>query len=775
MFKNLKIGTRLGLGFASVLILLAAISATSVIRVNQINQGVELLVNDKFPKTIWANSIVNNINIVARAARNILLISKPEEAAKELERVSDARKLISENLGKLEKTVKSESGKQAYAKVLDTRKAYVADLERFLDLAKAGKKTEATELMLTRMRKSQADYLGAIQGLIDHQVESMASTGKHADELAMQTQTLVMILAVASLIIAVGMAWWVTRSITRPVGEVVEAANKMAAGDFNFELKSDAKDEMGEVVRAVGSIQLAVRALIADAGMLSQAAVDGKLATRADVAKHQGDYRKIVEGVNATLNRLVGLLDLMPTPVMLVDRHLNIQYMNEFGAKVGGKTPVQVLNTKCYDHFRTSDCKTDKCACVRAMEDGKISISETDAHPGTLNLDIAYTGMPLHDPAGQVNGAFEFVVDQTAVKNAARSMQKIADYQQSETEKLIGGLGRLARGDLTFTLTAAASDKDTAAVKQSYDMVATAVNDTVEKLAQTIADVNATAETLASATSQVSTTAQSLSQASTEQASSVEETSASVEQMSASIKQNTENAKVADSMSGEGSKKAAEGGQAVTETVGAMKQIAKKIGIIDDIAYQTNLLALNAAIEAARAGEHGKGFAVVAAEVRKLAERSQIAAQEIGQLAGNSVGLAERAGKLLDEIVPVTKKTADLVQEITAASQEQTIGVEQVNVAMSQLNQITQQNASASEELAATAEEMSSQAANLKELIAFFSIAGSQDKDHHAAARQSVAKLKAEAKAQVALASLPTGMKKGNGGIDINEADFARF
>jgi methyl-accepting chemotaxis protein len=175
-------------------------------------------------------------------------------------------------------------------------------------------------------------------------------------------------------------------------------------------------------------------------------------------------------------------------------------------------------------------------------------------------------------------------------------------------------------------------------------------------------------------------------------------------------------------MSAEGSQKAAEGGEAVTQTVEAMKDIAKKIGIIDDIAYQTNLLALNAAIEAARAGEHGKGFAVVAAEVRKLAERSQVAAQEIGQLAGNSVSMAERAGKLLDEIVPATKKTADLVQEITAASEEQSAGVGQVNNAMSQLSQITQQNASASEELAATAEEMSSQAENLQALMGFFDL-----------------------------------------------------
>ena len=194
--------------------------------------------------------------------------------------------------------------------------------------------------------------------------------------------------------------------------------------------------------------------------------------------------------------------------------------------------------------------------------------------------------------------------------------------------------------------------------------------------------------------------------------------------MSASINQNTENAKVTDGMASQAAKQAAQGGEAVTETVTAMKQIAGKIGIIDDIAYQTNLLALNAAIEAARAGEHGKGFAVVAAEVRKLAERSQIAAQEIGELASGSVDKAESAGRLLGEIVPAISKTSDLVQEITAASEEQSAGVSQVNTAMGQLNQITQQNASSSEELAATAEEMSSQATQLQNLMAFFKVDG---------------------------------------------------
>ena len=271
-------------------------------------------------------------------------------------------------------------------------------------------------------------------------------------------------------------------------------------------------------------------------------------------------------------------------------------------------------------------------------------------------------------------------------------------------------------GDLTYRLPNFGKDE--------IGQTAHSLNGFLEKMQGVLLEVRDSVDNIAGASEQVNSTAQVLSQGASEQAASVEETSASMEQMAASIDQNTENAKATDGIATTAAAQAAEGGEAVKNTVSAMGSIAEKIGIIEDIAYKTNLLALNAAIEAARAGEHGKGFAVVADEVRKLAERSQTSAQVISTLAVDSVKIAERAGTLIENIVPNIQKTADLVQEISAASDEQASGANQVKTAVTQLDAVSQQNASGSEELAATAEELSAQAEKLQEIIGFFKLEG---------------------------------------------------
>ena len=496
MFANMKIGMRLGLGFGLVLVLLSAIAFTGITRLASINEGLSDIVHDKYPKTVMAGDIKDNINQIARSMRNVLLMDDKEKIKKELETIQESRKIIKERLDKLEEVIKSDKGKELLKAVTDARGVYVGGQDNFLKLAAEGKVADAKVELLINLRPLQLAYMKAVDDLIAYQDTLMDEIGAKATADYNSARSLMIILAIASAVLGLGIAYWVTRSITKPLNEAVSVANQLAEGDMTAKIEVSRKDETGQLL--------------------------------------------------------------------------------------------------------------------------------------------------------------------TAMQNMVANLLGI------------------------------------------------------------ITEVRSAAENLGSASTQVSSTSQTLSQGANEQAASVEETSASVEQMSASVNQNTENAKITDGMASKAARDAVEGGEAVKSTVQAMKSIADKIGIIDDIAYQTNLLALNAAIEAARAGEHGKGFAVVAAEVRKLAERSQVAAQEIGEVASSSVELAERAGKLLDEIVPSIKKTSDLVQEITAASEEQTSGVGQINTAMTQLSKATQQNASASEELAATAEEMNGQAEQLQQLMGFF-------------------------------------------------------
>ncbi|MBI4805158.1 MAG: HAMP domain-containing protein [Desulfovibrio sp.] len=328
---------------------------------------------------------------------------------------------------------------------------------------------------------------------------------------------------------------------------------------------------------------------------------------------------------------------------------------------------------------------------------------------------------------------------------------------------------KMAEGDMTQSLNVNQKDE--------IGILADALREMTRRLNEVMSEVMEGANNVAAGSQQLSATSETLSQGAAEQAASVEEVSSSMEEMASNIQQNADNSVQTESMALKAAKDAEEGGRAVAQTVGAMKQIAEKISIIEEIARQTNLLALNAAIEAARAGEHGKGFAVVAAEVRKLAERSGHAAAEISSLSTDSVAVAEKAGTMLTAIVPDIKKTAELVQEIAAASREQNTGADQINKAIQQLDQVIQQNASASEEMASTSEELSSQAEQLLSTVSFFKLTGG-----HGTRRETP---KALASASGPAPSKPTlapkkksGPKKGvvlDLGSDVTDADFEKF
>ena len=427
----------------------------------------------------------------------------------------------------------------------------------------------------------------------------------------------------------------------------------------------------------------------------------------AELAAQEREQRLAAENA-----RVKQALDTCSTNVMIADADGQIVYNNQSVAQMMLRNEGELRKVLSqFDARRIVGSNFDQFhrnpSHQRNLLGGLKGEYKTEIRVGSLTFSL--TANPIVGEQGQRLGTVVEWKDRTAEVAA-----------ETEISSMVDGA---AQGDFSQRI-------EVQGKEPFFAMLGGKFNALIETVSGTILEVRASAQQLTAASDQVSQTSQSLSHSASQQAASVEQTTAALQEIASSVKQNAENANVTDGIATQAAREAMDGGQAVSMTVDAMKQIATKISIIDDIAYQTNLLALNAAIEAARAGEHGKGFAVVAAEVRKLAERSQVAAQEIGTLAGSSVDLAEKAGHVLSSMVPSIQKTSSLVQEIAAASVEQSDGVNQISASMHHLSGTTQQTASASEELSATAEELSAQAAQLRESMHYFRLHGDDAAEH---------------------------------------------
>lgn len=468
------------------------------------------------------------------------------------------------------------------------------------------------------------------------------------------------------------------RPLSKKLSMATDAATRIAQGDLSTLFSPMAQDEVGVLLNQFAAVQSSVKAMSSDTRQLVSAALEGRLATRTDPQHHSGEYFRIVSGMNKTMDAIVSPITTAAEVVALL-------------AKGELPPPIQQSWAGDFDKLKhnlntaigsVQRLVVDAAMLSQAAVEGRLEVrANTAHHRGDYKRIIE-----------DVNATLDSVIEPlTRVMEVLRAVEQ---------------------GDLTRTISTP--------YQGQLEALRSATNSSVMHLKKTLEEVSGAADQVAHAAEQVRSTAQSLSSAASQQSSSVGQVTANVDEMAVSIEQTASNAKVTNSRAETAASEARGGGAAVKEAVEATTQIASRIGVIDDIAYQTNMLALNAAIEAARAGEHGKGFAVVAAEVRKLAERSQISAQEIGTLASTTVQSAERAGSLISTVVPAIATTSELVAEISMASSEQTHGIAQIKEAMAQMNRTTQQNAAASEELSATAEKMASYGARLQSLLAFF-------------------------------------------------------
>ena len=496
-------------------------------------------------------------------------------------------------------------------------------------------------------------------------------------------------------------------AVINPLNVAANYVDRISKGDIPPKIADTYNGDFNTLKNNLNTAIDSVNALVADANILAKAAVEGKLETRADATKHQGDFRRIVTGVNNTLDAVINPLNVAAGYVDRISKgdippKITDTYNGDFN------TLKSNLNT-CVDAVNA--LVADANLLARAAVDGKLETrADAAKHQGDFRKIVA-----------GVNGTLDSIVE--------------------PINEVVRVMGALANSDLT--------EKITANYQGTFATLCDNVNISVNNLGQAVSTIKEATDSINTAAKEISAGNADLSHRTEQQAASLEETAASMEELASTVKQNVDNAKQANQMAVEASKVAIKGGNVVQQVVGTMSAINESSGkivdiisVIDGIALQTNILALNAAVEAARAGEQGRGFAVVASEVRNLAQRSAAAAKEIKGLISDSVEkvddgskLVGEAGKTMEEIVASVKRVTDIMAEIAAASVEQSSGINQVNQAVTQMDEVTQQNAALVEQAAAAAESLEEQASTLSDTVAQFHIDSSSR--HSAAPRRT--------------------------------------
>ncbi|WP_306545942.1 MCP four helix bundle domain-containing protein [Desulfobulbus sp.] len=792
-FSNMTLKGKLLLGFITVAIIAGIIGGYGIYNIRLLDVADTRLFEKMTVPLGEMAEIAISFQRIRVNSRDFIDATTPDKQEHFAGRIKELRESIEKNMTSYEKSILTDEGAKLFDELKKNRVVYGAALDKMMTLAREGKTNEVAAVMQGEAGKAAREEQSAIEKLMESKVTIAKKTSEENSATAQTANTVMSILSLLGVILAIGLGLIIARIVLRQLGGdpklVGEVANMVAMGDLSRDVAVTPGDTTS-VMAAMKKMVDTIRALVADTNMLVTAAVDGKLAIRADASKHQGDFQKIVAGVNSTLDAVIGPLNVSADYVDkiakgIIPPAITDNYNGDFNAiKINLNNVVKMMG----------DLLAQTDILIKGAADGELD-KRADASLFVGGWNKLVVG--VNDTVTNIVNPLMVTADYVAKVSKGDMPPTITDVYKGQynliknnlnvlieaTNSITGNAKQVAQGNLMVDLKK----------RCDSDELMESLANMVDKLKEIVTEVQVAADNVASGSQEMSATAQQMSQGATEQAASAEEVSSSMEQMASNIRQNTDNAMQTEKIAIKSASDAKDGGRAVTETVAAMKQIATKISIIEEIARQTNLLALNAAIEAARAGEHGKGFAVVASEVRKLAERSQSAAGEISQLSTSSVAIAEQAGDMLNKMLPDIQKTAELVQEINASSKEQDTGADQINKAIQQLDQVIQQNAGAAEEMASTTEELSSQAEQLKATIAFFTLETGRQKrviaapqqvggKQHAIAHVPMPKAAAVRKAPSAKPARPGNSTGGinlemgmKGGADRLDEEFEKF
>ncbi|MBP6490456.1 MAG: methyl-accepting chemotaxis protein, partial [Thauera sp.] len=463
--KNLKIGLRLGIGFAIVLALLLIVAVMGSLRLGNLQAEITDIVGDKNVKVATSNDMIDAVNTIGLLHRNMLIMRGDDDIRSFTQGTNDERAKILKSLEALDAFSYDDQGVRLLDGMKSARQAFAGVQQQFESRIAERDFDQATSIFASTYRPAYLTYLDSMRKFISYQTELMQEAGHLAEEHGEQSVMLLIGLAIAALVIGIGFAFFITRSITRPVGEVSAAAKKMAGGDFNFDLKSDAKDEVGDVVRAVADVQSSVKRMIADASMLSDAAVAGKLSTRADATKHQGDFGRIVQGVNNTLDAVIGPLNVAAD---YVDRIAK------------GAIPAKITDTYNGDFNTLKNNLNTAIDAVNGLVADAVMLAQA-AIDGRLETRA---------DASKHQGDYRRIVD---------GVNSTLDAVIAPINEVKRVMVALSGGDLTQKIT-----DDYAG---DFQVLQNAVNDSMDKLAEIIEQVRGAADALTNAAGQVSATA----------------------------------------------------------------------------------------------------------------------------------------------------------------------------------------------------------------------------------------------------------------------------